>query len=86
MLKQQEKKTEIQVLDKSNEIQSLKRSLETLESKFKIVMKEVEEKDGFISTFLVGRAKESSDQDYIRGILAQYQIAFPTCRVMDTLL
>lgn len=86
VLSQQEKKFQISILDKKNEIQSLKRASETLESKYKVAIREVDEKDKFIANYLIGRVKEVSEQDSIKNILSKYEIAFPTNNIMESLL
>jgi hypothetical protein len=49
--------------DKSNELQTTRRALETLELKYRTTVGEIREKDGFIMNYVVGRGKEAHKDD-----------------------
>jgi len=55
-----------------NDVESLKRKLETSENKLKHKMKELKEKDSFITNSIVGRSR----QEDVPLIMAEFQRIF----------
>jgi hypothetical protein len=61
-LKNNEKKFEITLLNKENEIKTLKQTFTTIEGKLQAAIREVKTKDEFIKNYLVGRTHSENEK------------------------
>lgn len=65
---------EIELLNKENEIKTLKHALETIESKLQAAIRDNRSKDDFLQKHLVGRIKAGEEQEYVKSMLKKYEI------------
>ena len=85
-LRSMEQRSSIQLSDAENEFLTAKRTIEMLEGRNRVLVKEIQEKDQFIINYLVGRTTGASQQQDVKAVLKQYQLTFPGERSVEELL
>ena len=57
-----------------------------MEGKLQVAISDAKMKDEFIQKHLAGKMKLGEEQEYVKKILEEYRISFPTNKVAEKLL